>query len=240
MLMSPLDGADLPLEYPELAGRRVLVTGVSAKSELGIEIVRLLSEQRAAVVIGADDDSPEIQALAEIISPQTPDLQLFTGPFADHDAVLRFARSAMQAPGGIDAVINIAEIGEPASNASSSAIERMVTDALALPCLVTRVAANRMRTTLAQGAIVNIVVSPRHASARCKLIAGIARTALAAFTRNEAQSLAADGIHISAIAPSESSTAGGLSGSPDIASLALHLASGRGGNLSGLMFEAAA
>lgn len=242
MLMSPLDGAELPLEYPELAGRRVLVTGLTRAGALGVEIVRLLAEQRAAIVLSADDASPEVQALAEIVAPLATELQLYTGPYDDHEAMLRFARTAMQAPGGIDVVINVAEIGEPPAAATEAVIEQMVTDAMAMPCLVTRVAANRMRTTLTQGTIVNIVVSQPHASARARLVAGIARTALAAFTRSEARSLAADGIHINAIAPAESGRRDGhcVSGNPDIASLALHLASGRGSNLSGLMFEAVA
>ncbi|MFM9937982.1 MAG: SDR family NAD(P)-dependent oxidoreductase [Hyphomicrobiaceae bacterium] len=242
MLMSPLDGIELPLEYPELAGRRVLVTGLTGSGALGVEIVRLLAEQRAAIVLGATEASPEIQALAEIIAPLTPDLQLFTGPFTDHDAILRFARNAMQAPGGIDVVINVAEIGEPPAGASEATIERMVTDTLAMPCLVSRVAANRMRTTLSAGTIINIVVSGKQASSRARLVAGIARAALAAFTRSEAQALAVDGIHINAIAPASGirGSEGCLSGNPDVASLALHLASGRGSNLSGLLFEAEA
>jgi 3-oxoacyl-[acyl-carrier protein] reductase len=242
MLMSPLDGVELPLEYPELAGRRVLVTGLTGAGALGFEIVRLLAEQRAAIVLGAAEACPEVQALAELVAPLTPELQMFTGPFSDHDDMLRFARLAMQSTGGIDVVINVAEIGEPPAGATEDTIERMVTDALAMPCLVTRVAANRMRTTLVQGTIINLVISPRHASARARLVAGIARTALAAFTRSEAQSLAADGIHINAIAPADADRNAGhcISGNPDIASLALHLASGRGSNLSGLMFEAVA
>ena len=239
MLMSPLDGVELPLDYPELAGRRVLVTGVTAAGGLGVEIVRMLAEQRACVIIGANEPSPEVQALAEMVAPLVPDLHLITGPFAGNDDILRFARTAMQASGGVDAVINVAEVGEPPAKASDAVVERMVTEILSMPCLVTKVAANRMRTTLAQGAIINIVVSRPKASAHARIVARIARTAIAAFTRSQAQLLAADGIQINAIAPAEAEKgASCISGNPDIVSLALHLASGRGSNLSGLMFEA--
>lgn len=239
MLMSPLDGVDLPLDYPELAGRRVLVTGVTGNGGLGVEIVRLLAEQRACIIIGALEPSPEVQALAEIVAPLAPELHLITGPFTSHDDILRFARTAMQATGGVDAVINVAEVGEPPARATDAAVERMVTDILSMPCLVTKVAANRMRTTLTEGAIINIVVGRPKASAHARIIARIARTAIAAFTRSQAQLLAADGIQINAVAPADADKgAACITGNPDIVSLALHLASGRGSNLSGLMFEA--
>jgi len=239
MLMSPLDGVDLPLDYPELAGRRVLVTGVTGSGGLGVEIVRLLAEQRACIIIGALEPSPEVQALAEIVAPLAPELHLITGPFTCHDDILRFARTAMQASGGVDAVINVAEVGEPPARATDADVERMVTDILSMPCLVTKVAANRMRTTLSEGTIVNVVVCHPKASAQARIVARIARTAIAAFTRSQARQLAADGIQINAIAPADADRgASCITGNPDIVSLALHLASGRGSNLSGLMFEA--
>lgn len=239
MLMSPLDGVDLPLDYPELAGRRVLVTGVSGSGGLGVEIVRMLAEQRACIIIGATDASPEVQAVAEMVAPLAPELHLISGPFKSNDDILRFARTAMQAAGGVDAVINVTDVAEPPANASDAVVERMVTDILTMPCLVTKVAANRMRTALAEGTIINIVVCHPKASAHAKLVARIARTAIAAFTRTQAQQLAADGIKINAVAPADSERGlGCITGNADIVSLALHLASGRGSNLSGLMFEA--
>ena len=238
MLMSPLDGVEFLPEYPELAGRRVLVSGV--QGAIGVELVRMLAEQRASLVLAAAAPSPELQALAEIVAPDAMELRLYTGPFADHEAMIRLARTAVQALGGIDIVINLAEVGEPPANSSESDIAGMVTALLALPCLVSRIAANRMRTTLTQGAIINVVTSAPGASARARLVANIARSAIAALTRTEAHNHAKDGLRINAIAPADVLAGRGncITGAPDIATLALHLASGRGHDLSGLVFEA--
>jgi 3-oxoacyl-[acyl-carrier protein] reductase len=238
MLLSPLDGVDLAPDYPELAGRRVLVTGIGGA--LGVEIVRLLADQQAMLVLTAGEATPELQALAEIVAPAAPELRLYTGPFADHDAILRVARAATQCLGGLDAVINLAEVGEPPMDATEAEIESMVTGLLAMPCLASRVVANRLRTTLLPGVIVNVVTSPRGASPRARLVAGIARATLAAFTRSEAAALVADGIRVNAIAPAEGQPTGGacISSIPDIATLALHLASGRSPALTGLVLEA--
>jgi NAD(P)-dependent dehydrogenase (short-subunit alcohol dehydrogenase family) len=72
------------------------------------------------------------------------------------------------------------------------------------------------------------------------LLAVIARHALASFTRSEAEGAAEAGIHVNAIVPAAGSVGPDrmLSGSADVASLALHLAGGRGPDLSGLVFEA--
>ena len=219
MLMSPLDGVEFLPEYPELAGRRVLVTGV--QGAIGVELVRMLAEQRASLVLAAAVASPELQALAEIVAPDAMELRLYTGPFADHEAMIRFARTAVQALGGIDIVINLAEVGEPPANASERDIGDMVTDLLALPCLVSRIAANRMRTTLTQGAIINVVTSAPGSSRRARLVANIARSAIAALTRTEAQSHAKDGLRINAIAPADTLAGRGncITGAPDIATL---------------------
>ncbi len=238
MLMSPLDGVAFAPEYPELAGQRILVTGV--ETTLGVEIVRMLAEQRCCLVLAAAEDTSEIRTLAEIVAPSALELRLFTGPFPDHDAMIRVARDAMQTLGGIDVVINLAEVGEPLPHAGPPEIERMVSSLLAMPCLVSRIAANRMRTTLRAGAIINIVTGRPNASPRTRLVARIAQSALAAFTRKEAAELATVGIQLNAIAPAGTSEAACITGNPDIASLALHLASGRGSDLTGLVFEAAA
>lgn len=238
MLMSTLDGVEFAPEYPELAGKRVLLTGL--KGALGVEIARAFADQKARLVLHACVDDEETQALAEIVAQTAMDVRLFTGPVLDPDAMAQLARRAVQCYGGLDAVINLAHVGEPPANASEATIERMVTDLLAMPCLVSRVAANRMKMTLTEGAIINIVAEGRNASPRRRLVAGIARAAVASMTRTESQTWAEGGIRINAIAPATPLTDRNncVTGDPDVATLALHLASQRGHQLSGLVFEA--
>jgi 3-oxoacyl-[acyl-carrier protein] reductase len=238
MLMSTLDGVEFAPDYPELAGKRVLLTGL--KGPLGVEVARAFADHKARLVLHACVDDEETQALAEIVAQSAMDVRLFTGSILEPEGMARLARRAVQCYGGLDAVINVAHVGEPPANASEATIERMVTDLLAMPCLVSRVAANRMKMTMTEGAIINIVAEGRDASPRRRLVAGIARSAVAAMTRTEARTWADGGIRINAIAPTTplSSRHDCLNGDPDVASLALHLASGRGHKLSGLVFEA--
>ena len=238
MLSSTLEGLELDLDYPDLEGRRVLVTGVS--SAIGVEVARLLAEHRVRLVMQACDDTPEVHALAEIVARSAMDVRLFTGALSTPDAILRFARSAAQSFGGLDGVINVTELKDPADGSAAS-INDLMADMLSLPCLVSRVVANRMRMAMIEGTILNIVTAPSAASRRTRTVAGIARSALAALTRGEAATWGSHGIRINAIAPSTDilGSRGGacISGTPDVATLALHLASERGGNLSGLVFE---
>jgi NAD(P)-dependent dehydrogenase (short-subunit alcohol dehydrogenase family) len=239
MLIGTLDQVEVAPEYPEMAGRRILVTGV--RGVLGVDVVRLLAEARTRLVVQADEDGPETQALAEIIAPFAMEVKLFPGRLESSEDMLRFAREAAQKFGGLDAVVNLAVTDDPGPDAGTEAdVERHVAAALAMPVLATRVAVNRMRTMLSPGVIVNIVASPPHPSHRARLLAAIARTALANFTRTEAAAAAADGIHINAIVPAASMTdhVSGLSGTADVASLVQHLISGRSPDLSGLVFEA--
>jgi NAD(P)-dependent dehydrogenase (short-subunit alcohol dehydrogenase family) len=238
MLIGTLDDVEFAPEYPELAGKRVLVTGVAGP--LGIDVVRAFAEAQTRLVVQADEDSPETLAMAEIIAPHAMDVKFFPGRLDGADEMLRFAREAAQKFGGLDVVINLARTGEPPADADDAEIESLVADSLAMPVLATRVAINRMRTMLCPGTILNIVTSPRDAPSGADLLAVIARHALASFTRSEAEGAAEAGIHVNCIVPATGSVGPDrmLSGSADVASLALHLAGGRGPDLSGLVFEA--
>jgi 3-oxoacyl-[acyl-carrier protein] reductase len=72
-------------------------------------------------------------------------------------------------------------------------------------------------------------------------VAGIVRAALAAVTRGEAQRWAPQGIRVNAVGPSATvgDTGASLTSEPDIAALALYLASRPGRTLTGQMFDAA-
>ena len=240
MLTTTLDGLEFAPDHPDLVGRRVLVTG--AAGAVGVEIARLFAEQRVRLVMQAPVAGPEVDAAAEIAARSAMDVRLYAGPLATPDDMLRFARTAVQCWGGLDVVVNVADVIEPA-DASEAAVERAVRDSLALACLVTRVAANRMRTTLTRGTILNVLALPRSAGARTRAVAAIARATLADLTRTEAGSWADDCIRVNAVAPAcglgmpAATGADALTGAADLASLALHLAGDRGAELSGLVFE---
>ena len=105
----------------------------------------------------------------------------------------------------------------------------------AAAALVTRVVANRMRTMLNEGLILNVMTMPTPRTAGEAALAGVARTALAAVTRGEAATWAPHGIRVNAIGPRATTPDAGA----DIAALALYLASKRSRTLTGHIFDAA-
>jgi len=170
MLMSVIEECRTILCYPELAGKRVLITGLS--SSCGVDIVRAFAEHKCRIVLQFDETSEQTQTIAEIAAPHALEIKAFgpVGPTAD-DAVL-FARAAAQAFGGLDAVINLIPIaGEELANKTSfSEVEDLLAQKLELPLVISRVAANRMKLLLTDGLLLNVVTMPApHNSAEAAL-----------------------------------------------------------------------
>lgn len=239
MLMSTLDGVDTYPAYPELAGRRVLITGLSRAH--GVDIARAFAEHRTRLVLHVAEDCAETQAVAEIAARSTLEMRMFTGPLSDADASVRFARTALKSFSGLDVVINIADGWHLVSDATADEheVERAVSAALTPAYVISRIAANRMRTTWTEGLILNILPEPADESPRLRALAAVARATIASMTRAEAERWAGHGIRINGVAPPTLSAGLGatLSCEPGIAALALQLASSRGRDLSGLVFD---
>lgn len=239
MLISALDDVEFQTEYPELVGRRVLITGV--QGSLGFDVVRAFAEAKTRLVVQTEDDGPEMQALTEVVAREAMDACVFPGAFGGSEPMLKFARDAAQKFGGLDCVVNLAEVREPRGARDGAAVEAAVADALAMPVLASRVAINRMRTMMCNGSVINILAGPRGGRGAANLMSTIARTTLAQFTRHEAEQASVDAIRVNAVVPADTLSIGGsraLTSTADVATLALHLASGRGHEMSGLVFEA--
>jgi 3-oxoacyl-[acyl-carrier protein] reductase len=246
MLMSIVeDACTVPL-YSELAGKRVLVTGVTGSC--GVDVVRAFAEHRARLVLQFAEDSEETQAVAEIAAPLALDIMAF-GPVAqDQAAAVHFARRAAQAYGGLDAVINLVPLAPDALSADAGErdIERMVADRLRLPLIVSQTAANRMTLALTEGLILNVAMLAQPARGHSLAFAAAMKAALTALTRAQAEEWASRGIRFNAIAPPvvpgllDRGSGPLIGGEADIAALGLYLASGRGRELTGHVFEAQA
>ncbi len=98
MLMSVIEGALSVPAYPELVGKRVLVAGVTRRS--GIDIARAFAERRARVVLQFAEASAAMQAVAEVVAPDALETKVY-GPIGRGDDAVRFAKSAVQAFGGL-------------------------------------------------------------------------------------------------------------------------------------------
>jgi NAD(P)-dependent dehydrogenase (short-subunit alcohol dehydrogenase family) len=228
---------DAPLRA--LAGKRVLITGVSAAG--GIDIARSFADAGARLILQCNDASPAIEALATMLAPVAAELSVHTVPLATSDEIISFARDAAAEFGGLDMVINVVslEANAPGPSAKLSDIEARVSDVLLKACLVSRVAANRMRLMLRDGVILTVATLGADATAAQRGFAQVVRSTLAAMTRREAEAWADQGIRFNAVAPDVLSlVAKSATGrEADVAQLALYLAAGKGCDLSGLTFE---
>jgi NAD(P)-dependent dehydrogenase (short-subunit alcohol dehydrogenase family) len=241
MLMSVIEGALSAPAYPELVGKRVLVAGVTRRS--GIDIARAFAERRARVVLQFAEAGAAMQAVAEVVVPDALETKVY-GPIGRGEETVRFAKSAVQAFGGLDAVINLVPLEtarlDPAATVED--IDRLIAAQLELPLVISRIAANRMSVTWTQGLILNVATLVGRPGGARQAFATLAKSTLVDMTRAQAEEWAGRGIRINAVAPE---TALGepdarLYGETDVASLALYLASDKGRTLSGCVFEAAA
>jgi 3-oxoacyl-[acyl-carrier protein] reductase len=225
-----------------LAGSRVLITGFSA--HCGVDVARAFADHRGRLIVDTVAATPESDALAALLAETASEINLYAQACASTDAAVRFAQTAAQTFGCLDAVINLIPISasELKAQASYEDVEDLVARKLAVPLLVSRIVANRMRLMLTEGLVLNVMSMPAPQTAAEASLAGIARSALAAVTKGEAAKWAPHGIRVNAIGPRATMAEDDgacLASEPDIAALALYLASKRGRSLSGHIFDAA-
>ena len=243
MLMTSTEQYDrfLGATYPELRGRRVLVTGVTA--EHGIDIARAFAAHGARLIVQISADTPDVAAFGEMLAPVASELAIHEGKLATADEIVAFARRMVAHYGGLDAVINVVplDMGD-ADSGDLDQIEQRISQVLTGPCLIARVAANRMRLMQTEGVILHVAIMPRNADAQARAFAAAAKATLTAMTRDDATAWAKDGIRVNAVAPETlgAITGRGLASEADVAALALFLAAGRGKSLSGHVLEAEA
>jgi NAD(P)-dependent dehydrogenase (short-subunit alcohol dehydrogenase family) len=241
MLMSVIEGALSVPAYPELAGKRVLVTGLT--SGCGVDIARAFAEHKARLVLQFAESSEAMETVAEIVAPDALEAKMY-GPIGnDRGDVVQFAKTAAKAFGGLDVVVNLVPLESRALNPAATLrdVERLVARQLTAPFLVSKIAANRMSMVLTEGLILNIATLGDKTSRHAQAFAAVAKAGLTAMTRAQAEEWVGRAIRFNAIAPQTGLVpdAYGLLGEPDVAAVALYLASSRGEGLTGHVFEAA-
>lgn len=241
MLMSVIEGALSVPAYPELAGKRVLITGLT--SSCGVDIARAFAEHKGRLVLQFAETSETMETVAEIIAPDALEAKVY-GPVGrtSNDAV-QFAKTAMRAYSGFDVVINLVplEVRRLHLEATMEDVERLVAMQLRMPFLISKIAANRMSMVWNEGLVLNIATLGKKPRGAAQAFATAAKAGLTAMTRAHAEEWADRAVRFNAIAPDVGLVPGGqgLTGEPDMAAMALYLASARGKTLSGHVFEAA-
>jgi 3-oxoacyl-[acyl-carrier protein] reductase len=236
-----IEGARLAPAHPELAGKRVLITGLT--STCGVDIARAFADHKTRLILQFDESSQNMEAVAEIVAPTALEIQCFGPVGGDSDEeVVKFARSAATTFSGLDVVINLVPLTMPKDCAVMSVddVEDFVAGRLRLPCLLSNIAANRMAMCMNEGLILNVAVLPRPLRGPSQAMAMLTKAALVSMTRQQADEWADRAVRFNAVAPqtSQSPAETVLAGETDIAAVALFLASGRANWLSGQVFEA--
>jgi gluconate 5-dehydrogenase len=242
MLMSVLARECCAVSLPELAGARVLVTGLTSAS--GFDIARAFADHGARLVLQSPEDSPEMTELVAVLAENAAEIRLFNTPLESDADAARLVQAAVQNFGGIDAVINLVPVGAHAVQALDTLedAETLIADTLRPALGVTEVAANRMRLVWTEGSILNVVRVQDGAGGRAMMLADVLRMELAELTRGLARQWADHGVRINAIAPPSSIAAMGgdaQASDADLAAIALQLASRKGRNVSGHVLDAA-
>ena len=244
MFMSVLDNSLTSARYEDLAGARIALTGLTAAC--GVDVARAFADHKARLVLqsAAPAADPEMTAVVAMLAETASEIKLFDAPLRTSAAAQKFAQTEGQVYGGIDALINLVpvSVAELAEIARQPDIETAIARKLETAMALTRVAANRMRVMLTEGLILNVLVVEGPVAGHEALVAGMMRATLAAMTRIEAEKWAGNGIRINAIGPrvalpGDRSPANPPS-EPEIAAVALYLASSRARGLSGHVFQA--
>ncbi|WP_072393765.1 SDR family oxidoreductase [Hyphomicrobium sp. CS1GBMeth3] len=227
---------------PELAGARVLMTGLT--SAFGFDIARTFADRGAHLILQSPEESPEMTELAAVLAESPAEIRLYNTPLETEEQATRLVQSVAQEVGGFDAVINLALVHAEAVGRleTSGDVETLISDTLRLPLRLTEVAANRMRLVWVEGSILNVVRVEEAAGGRAMMFADILRAELAALTRGLAAQWANDGIRVNAVAPPSSIAAMGgdaQASDADLATVALELASNKGRSISGYILDAA-
>lgn len=226
----------------ELSQSRILITGLSGTT--GVDVARTFADLNVRLVVHTTELSPDLVELFAFLSQSAREIRLHTLDISTANAAARFAQTSAQAFGGLDAAINMASISAAEINAvrADGDLEALIESKLAPLAQLTRVIANRMCVVMSEGLVLNVLTMPEPQNARMAAVAGFARTALAAMIAEESRAWADKGIRINGVGPRayfDSRASGAyLANEPDIASLALHLASRRGRSLSGHVFDA--
>ncbi|MEO1282749.1 MAG: SDR family NAD(P)-dependent oxidoreductase, partial [Pseudomonadota bacterium] len=230
--------------YPELAGHRVLITGVS--TTLGVDVSRAFADHATQLVIQTSENSPEMDGLTTLLAQSTTGFQVFEKTLDNGDEAVSFLQGPAQSTfGGLEVVVNLIRINpeDMAGRFALDQIEDLIAEKLVPATMIGRIAANRMRLTMTDGLILNVIAAPRSQSPQEMALVDMLRSTLATITRREAESWSNQGIRINAVGPCSfvDEAVGSdqaLGGEPDVAALALYLASERGNKLSGHLFDA--
>ena len=233
------------LLYPDLAGKRVLITG--ALEPEGAMLARAFAEHDCRLILQMGLEPQPRSAWAEELRQVADGLRVLPGDFRDSDGVDRFADAALRTHGGLDVLVNIARLPDSLQAARD---ERELNTALAEGVRplwqLSQRAIECMRQDGTEGCVINVLAETRGSGARGLALHALAKTALEAVTQAEARPAAVAGIRVHGLIEArmpgarswadlvaETMHAANLDVLETIWSAAIYLASSRGGWMNG-------
>jgi 3-oxoacyl-[acyl-carrier protein] reductase len=183
------------LLYPDLAGKRVLITG--ALEPEGAVLARAFAEHECRLVLQMGLEPSPRSAWAEDLRAIAQNLRILPGDFRDRDGVDRFADAALRTHGGLDIVVNIARMpaGLAAAPDERSLQTHLAEGVRALWQLSQRAVAH-MKSNGVRGAVINVLAETKSQGPRGLALHALAKTALEAVTQSEAKPAFKDGIRV--------------------------------------------
>ena len=191
-----------------LGGRQALVTG--GTRGLGLEIARLFWSEGASLMVVARD-ARGLECLREALVPRAAPGQIFDQVSADlsSDSGLRKVIEKMEGWGGVDVLVNNADVQGPIGKAWQcdwKAWEAVVKLDLLVPVQLCRAAVPAMLRR-GKGSIVNLSGGGASGPRENFSAYASAKTALVRFSESLAAELKPHGIRVNALAPGAMNTA---------------------------------
>ena len=94
--------------FPDLAGARVLITGVT--SETGVDVARAFAEHKTRLIIQSPEVSHEMTEVGALLAVEAAEIEFFNDPLISAEQSVQLTQRAAKVYGGLDAVINFASI----------------------------------------------------------------------------------------------------------------------------------
>jgi NAD(P)-dependent dehydrogenase (short-subunit alcohol dehydrogenase family) len=210
-------GPDAPA-YPELARKRILITGAS--NGVGQAIAAAYAQQGCQLVLQFDSSENDNFSNAEELRQTAAGLRVFDCSLTDTAAAKRFSETAVRAFNGIDVVINnVSSVPFDCGDAADiEGFDEIIAENLMTACLISEQIADAMRARGTTGTIIYAAevgsITDDEAYARY----AIAKVGLEAITQGQAWEWADDGIGVNAL------LAGAGAQSGEVASAAVYQA----------------
>ena len=183
------------LLYPDLAGKRVLITG--ALEPEGALLARAFAEHDCRLVLQMGLEPAPRSAWAEELRDVARGLRILPGDFRDSEGVDRFADAALRTHGGLDIVVNIGRLpAELGTARTERELNGCLAEGLRPLWQLSQRTIEHMRADGTKGAVLNVLAEAKADGPRGFALHTIAKTALEAITQAEAKPAFADGIRV--------------------------------------------